>query len=92
MNVQIIVTLPETTYQQLQEIAAQKGQSPENYLATTAEEAIAKNKPPTQEGDPFKDDPFFQLSGFIHSGIAIPADRYDEYLAEEIADDHNDEP
>jgi hypothetical protein len=99
MNVQIIVTLSETTYQALQEMAAQHGQSLEDYLVTLIEQVVAKHKLSTQEGlldeavasDPATD-PLAPFAGAFHFTEPDLASNHHTYLAEAYADNHDDEP
>jgi hypothetical protein len=89
--------ITDELYAKLKTVAESQGQSPDTFAAEVLASVVDTAKAPREEAAPTPrhlppDDPFFQLAGSLHSGRPIPADRYDEYLAEEIADAHNDEP
>jgi predicted transcriptional regulator len=81
----VSISIPIDLFERLCKAARGLEQTPDAFLIQTLTEAVEKQ-------EEFANDPLLKLAGFIDSGEPIPADQYDAYLAEAIADNHNDEP
>ena len=89
--------ITDELYAKLRAAAESQGQSPDTFAAEVLAHVVddQKNVPddptPTPRHLP-PDHPFYKLAGIFTSGLGDLGRRHDEYLAEEYADDHNDEP
>ena len=93
----IPLDIPDDLYQRIEEMAARRGQSPDEFLLTiinrklrVADNGQTGDGVPLEEYDP-KADPLARFMGIITSDEPGWADRHDEYLAKAYEDTHEDE-